>query len=165
MSAFYEIHDWIKTVAPLYTIKLLFCFIQFLYSKLFPFLSRRRCNIILCCCCCRVLLFFGSFCPAAPPFLGWDPMLCCCCVRCWQRWLALSQQRVFTVTVGRKHQSQPAGRASSTSTTTACVFPTRHSRNTAGFQPLCQSATVFWLQGSFNIALFPIHKCLVFLKL
>ena len=120
-----------------------FVFIQFLYSKLFPFLSCRRCNIILCRCCCRVLLFFGSFCPAAPPFLGWDPMLCCCCVRCWQRWLALSQQRVFTVTVGRKHQSQPAGRASSTTTTTACVFPTRHSRNTAGFQPLCQSATVF----------------------
>ena len=86
-----------------------FVFIQFLYPKLFPFLSCRRCNIILCCCCCRVLLFFGSFCPAAPPFLGWDPMLCCCCVRCWQRWLALSQQRVFTVTVGRKHQSHRAG--------------------------------------------------------
>ena len=108
-------------------------FVQFLWwESLFPWLDRWFCcccvflrlfvvitfslpflrrNIILCCCCCRVVLFsgVGVFASPAPPFLDWDPMLCCCCARCWQRWLALSQQRVFTVTVGRKHQSHRAG--------------------------------------------------------
>ena len=116
---------------------LLLCFCSAFCSDYFS-LPFQRCNIILCCCCCRALLFSRVFAQPAPPFLHWDPMLCCCCVRCWQRWLALSQQRVFTVTVGRKHQSHRAG--SPTTTTTACVFPTRHSRNTAGFQPLCRRA-------------------------
>ena len=141
------------------------CCLLLLWNSLSLRLNRR-----LCCCCVFVLLFvvitfpflsyaaisycavvvvepycsqeLGVFAQPAPPFLHWDPMLCCCCVRCWQRWLALSQQRVFTVTVGRKHQSHRAG---PTTTTTACVFPTRHSRNTAGFQPLCRLAATLAL--------------------
>ena len=119
---------------------LLLCFCStFCSDYFFPSFPTPQYHIVLLLLSSLIVPRSWEFLPSLPPpFLRWDPMLCCCCVRCWQRWLALSQQRVFTVTVGRKHQSHRAGH---TTTTTACVFPTRHSRNTAGFQPLCRLAT------------------------
>ena len=140
---------------------LLLCFCStFCSDYFFPSFPTPQYHIVLLLLSSLIVPRSWEFLPSLPPpFLRWDPMLCCCCVRCWQRWLALSQQRVFTVTVGRKHQSHRAGH---TTTTTACVFPTRHSRNTAGFQPLCllvlppHWSTVFCLVAHFSSSEYPV---------
>ena len=49
LSVLYEIHDWIKTAAPLYTIVLLFCFHSVFVLKTFsiPFLPTLQYHIVL----------------------------------------------------------------------------------------------------------------------
>ena len=163
------------------------CCLLLLWNSLSLRLNRR-----FCCCCVFVRLFvvitfpflsyaaisycavvvvepycspeLGVFAQPAPPFLHWDPMLCCCCVRCWQRWLALSQQRVFTVTVGRKHQSHRAGASPPPPPPPPVFFPP----DTPGTQPgsnhcevlLPECSAVFcrlqwWLSLSFSFVIYP----------
>ena len=82
LSVLYEIHDWIKTAAPLYTIVLLFCFHSVFVLKTFsiPFLPTLQYHIVLLLLSGLIVLW--KFLPSRPSFprLGSYVVLLLCSV-------------------------------------------------------------------------------------